>query len=225
MRSSIIGFACAMAFAAAASSAHAEVAVAIKGSTLGVGGDLNFGLTEKLNLRVGYSAFDFTHGVDRTDVRYNGTLKLSNISGVFDLYPWSGAFRMSLGAVATDNKVNATGRPTDGSYKLNGNVYSASEVGSLRGEIKMGNSIAPYVGIGWGNPVGEGSPVTVLFDVGAIYTGKTDVTLTAQCGAALSASTCTRLQNDTAAEARRLRNDVNEFTWYPVISLGLAYRF
>lgn len=49
-----------------------------------------------------------------------------------------------------------TGTPTNGTYTLNGNTYSAASVGSVGGPVAVGNKVAPYLGIGYGNVSGAG---------------------------------------------------------------------
>lgn len=214
----------------AAPCAMAEVGMGIRGGTFGYGLDFDVGVTDHLALRVGYNYLDYNQTVTDTDVRYDGKLKISSVSGFLDWHPFAGGFRLSLGAVGSGPKVDVVGTPTaSGTFELNGNTYTTAQIGSLTGQIKVGNSVAPYVGIGYGNVPRGRHPVTFLFDLGAIYGGTPKVSLTATCSSSLTAQQCAALQSqldtDVAAEIARLENNVNEIKWYPIVSIGLGIRF
>jgi hypothetical protein len=209
-----------------ASTASHAAAVAVRGGTFGYGADLDFGLTETINLRLGYNTFSLNRTVDDTDVTYDGKLKISSASAIFDWFAFHGGFHLSAGAVQQGPKIDITGVPSgSGTYELNGHTYTASEIGSIKGSIKVGDSAAPYVGIGWGNTVDAGNRFTFLFDIGAIHTGKVKTSLDVTCNASLPPMTCTQLQSDANAEKTDLDNKVTGYEWYPVVALGFAVRF
>jgi hypothetical protein len=206
-----------------------SVALDVRAGTTGYGFDVDVGILSRLNARIGYSTFDFDKKIDQTDVTYDGKLKISDVSALLDWYAFGGGFHFTAGAVGGGGlKVDVTGEPNANSaYTLNGRTYTSDEVGSLAGRLKFGNSLSPYVGLGWGNPVGANHHLHVLFDIGAIYGGAPNVSLTATCGSAAptGSSTCTQLQSDVQAERQKLQNNVTLVKWYPVLNLGLAYRF
>ena len=207
------------------SAALADTAIALRGGTLGIGLDLDFGLTESLTLRVGYSGFNYDDTVDDSDVRYDGELQLRNASALLDWHAFGGGFRLSFGAFGAGSKVDVVGVPTGGTYEIGDDVFTAAQVGSLRGEIEFGNSVAPYVGIGWGNTVDPAERITFVFDIGAMYSGTPDVNLTAQCGVSVPTATCNRLATAVQEEEDEIADEAGLYEWYPVISLGIAVRF
>jgi hypothetical protein len=189
--------------------------------------DLDLGLSSSFGIRVGFAGFNINHNVDTSDVNYEGRLKLRTITGLLDWYVFSGAFHLTAGVAGNDTKLDVVGQPTQSTYTINGNTYSSSQLGSLTGQLKFGNSVSPYVGLGWGNPAGESGHVHFLFDVGAIYGGTPSVTLTAQCGPAAppGSSLCSQAQADVASEEAKLRHKADILRWYPMVSLGVAVRF
>jgi hypothetical protein len=205
--------------------ASAEVGASLRAGTLGLGLEFNVGLTETLNLRLGYSTYDYDDTLEETEVTYDGEIKLRNPSALLDWHAFGGGFRFSFGAIATDTKIEATGRPTGGTYELDGQVFTASQVGSLRGTVEMGNSVSPYIGLGWGNTVDAAGRVTFLFDIGAVYMGTPEVNLIATCATGLSTTNCNRLQAAVQQEEDDLAEDATLYEWYPVIGLGIAVRF
>ncbi len=206
-----------------ASQAHAA-AVAVRAGSFGYGADIDVGLTETLNLRLGYNTFSLNRTLNDTDVTYQGKIKISAASGILDWHVFHGGFRMSLGAVQNGPKVNATGVPNSNqTYVINGNTYTADQIGSATGSIKMGDSVSPYVGIGWGNTVDEAERVTFLLDLGVIKTGAPKITLDFTCNPGLG--DCSQFTDDIAAEKADLEDELSQYEWYPVISLGVAIRF
>ena len=220
------GGVCALA-AFAPAQAEPGVAGAVRVGTPGYGLELDVGLGERFAARLGYSYLDFDHTLDDTDVRYDGKLKINNASLLFDWYVTGGNFHLTAGATNGGLKLEAVGRPSGGTYELNGTTYTAAQVGSIGGRLKFGNSVAPYLGVGWGNPVGASRRLTFLFDLGVVYGGTPSVRLNVNCGTAAPEGTplCTRLKQDVEAERRDLQDDTDLVRWYPVVNLGLAYRF
>jgi hypothetical protein len=203
-----------------------DVGVGLRAGTLGVGGDVDFGVNSFLTARIGFSGFSLDHTVDTSDATYSGKLKLSIPSAMLDVFPFANGFRFTGGVIVTGPKIDAVGRPASGGvYTLNGNQYTSSELTSLTGELKFNNSVAPYLGLGYGNVAAPGNHFTFLFDLGATYGGKPDVTLNAACSPSVPSAVCEQLATDVDAERLKLQSDVSILKWYPVVSLGLGYRF
>lgn len=205
------------------STAQAEVGMGLRvGPFTGVGADVDIGLTEKLNLRLGYNWLGYDHELEDTDVTYDAKLEVNSFSAILDWHAFGGGFRFSLGAFSSGPTLTVIGVPTGGRYEIGDGDYAASEIGSLRGKIEVGDSISPYFGIGYGNVAkGKGS-VTFLFDLGVIYTDEPKVTLNAVCGTTVR---CAEIQANVAKEIAEIKNDAKDFEFYPVINLGIGIRF
>lgn len=216
---------CAMGLLSVGAVANADVGVSMRAGTLGAGIDFNIGVTEKLNVRLGYSAFEHDDTIEDTDVVYDAELSLENATALVDYHVFGGGFRLTFGAVGASTEVDVVGTPTGGVYEIGDQSFSAAEVGSLTGKIEMGNDVAPYVGIGWGNTVDAAGRITFLFDLGAVYTGSPTVELNARCGPIVGAARCNLLQQEVQEEEDELSEDATVYEWFPVISLGLAIRF
>lgn len=212
---------------AVSSAATPDFAVAVRAGTPGLGLDLDLGLSPSLGLRVGFAGLNINHSLSTSDVDYDGQLKLRTLTGLLDWYVFRGGFHLTAGIAGNSTKLEVLGRPRQGFYTLNGTTYSSAQLGSLSGELKLGNSVAPYLGLGWGNPAGEGGRVHFLFDVGAIYGGTPSVSLTAHCGPAAPPGSllCNDIQGNVASEQEKLRHKADFLRWYPVVSLGVAVRF
>ena len=191
--------------------------------TTGVGADFGWEIAPTLGGRIGLSGGEVNTTVTSTDVHYDAKVKLANASLLLDWSPL-GPFRISAGIVPNKNKADLTGEPTGGSFTINGNPYTAAQIGSLSGTVKSGSSVAPYLGIGYGNVWTKG--VNFYFDLGVMFQGSPKVSLTANCGAAIAGTpTCTSLQNDVAAEQQRLQDKADKYKYYPVANIGITIGF
>ncbi len=203
----------------------AGVGVTGKVGSLGAGAELSFGRSDYFSARIGLNAFTYNYNHTSSTVNYDFKLQLQTISALADWYPFAGRFRTSAGLMYDNNKATLGGNPTGGTYTLNGTTYSAAQVASLQGTMAF-NKVAPYLGIGWGNPVSKNKGWGLVSDVGVMFQGKPTTTLTATCAAAIATSpTCTQLQADTAAENAKLQDDVKNFRWWPVVSVGISYQW
>jgi hypothetical protein len=84
-------------------------------------------------------------------VSYDAKLKLGNLNAFLDWSPL-GPFRISAGVIATNNKVDVHG------------VSNSNPLVTFSGDVKPGHSVAPYLGIGYGNVWTKG--VNFYFDPG-----------------------------------------------------------
>jgi hypothetical protein len=196
-------------------------------STLGLGGAIVAGLSPNLNARVGVNGFTTDVDVDRTEVDYKGDLNLFNVSTVLDYYFGNSGFRFSLGAVFTDNKVEGIGRPFEGGIEIGNRVFSSDELGSIDADISFSSDVAPYVGLGWGNPARGNGGLGFWFNAGVLFAGTPQVTLTPNYGVAAQSSEILRNEVNGALDRERndLQNKLDDFKVYPVVSLGLTYSF
>ena len=200
------------------------VGVTGKIGTLGLGAELNLALSDSFGARIGYNTFTYNYNANASSVNYDFKLKLRTFSILGDWYPFDGGFRTSAGLVYNDNQANLTGKPSGGTYDINGTTYNATDIGSLKGTMVF-NNIAPYLGIGWGNPVAKDKGWGVTTDIGVLFQGSPKTDLVATCGATAPPLTCTQLQSDTAAENDRLKNNLSNFKFWPVMSIGISYQW
>jgi hypothetical protein len=209
--------------------ARGEVAVTAKSGTLGAGVELTVGLAPQWNVRLGANAFDYTDDHrEVSGILYDATAHLRTASALLDFHPGGGGFRLSAGAFYNDTRIDGNSLvPASGFYDLGGVPVPASQVGTLDGQIKF-DPIVPYVGLGWGNAVGPGRRVRFTADVGAMFQGKGKVMLTPQipAGSPLNSPAArAALQVLLNREEGDIEHDVANYTVYPVVSIGVSYRF
>lgn len=214
----------AVAAATLCGSSFAEVGVGARAGTTGLGVDLGFSLVPTLAARIGYSEFSLDRTVSSSDASYKGTLKLSDFSALLDWSPL-GPFRVTAGLVADNNKLNITATPQSGQFSLNGTNYDTTQLGSVTGTVKSKNSVAQYLGVGYGNVSGLG--INFYADFGAIFQGGAKSSLTANCGPAapVGSATCNQIQSNVAGEQNSINNKISGFKIWPVANIGITVGF
>lgn len=188
-------------------------------STLGLGAEFNYTINSYFTARVDFNRYNYSYTGTKEQVQYDFDLHLKSYSAMLDWHPFAGTFRVSAGYFSNKNDIAALATP-QGSYTINGTSYTAAQVGVLSGAITF-NASVPYLGIGWSTLGTESTGLGVEFDIGALFQGSPKVQLSATGAAASNA----QFQSDLAAEQTKLQGDLNSFKTYPVVSLGLAYRF
>jgi|SRR5882724_11794531 len=188
-------------------------------STLGLGAELNYTINSYFTARVDFNRYNYTYTGTKQQIDYDFNLHLKSYAGMLDWHPFAGTFRVTAGYFQNNNEITAVAVPT-GTYTINGNTYTAAQVGTLSGDITFNKSV-PYLGLGWSTLGTESTGLGVNFDVGVLFQGSPAVKLSSTGPASGNA----QFKSDLAAEQTKLQGDVNSFKSYPVISLALMYRF
>lgn len=206
--------------------AQADIGIYAKGGTLGVGGGIGYGISDKLTARLGYTAYNLDRDINTSDVDYKGTFKLGGAEAMLDWHPFNGVFRVTGGLIFSRNKIEVDAK-LNRTVTINGASYNAGDLGDLSGTIKF-KSTTPYLGIGWGNVVGKNGNLHFIADIGVQYLGSPDVNLNASCsaqGLANAPTECAQLGQNVQAEEHDLNNKAEDYKFWPVLNIGLAYRF
>lgn len=214
--------ACVIGAAAIGAAAQAQ-SLSARAGTNGFGAEVGAGFGPMFGIRANFLGGSYDREEVDSNIRYEGTFKLSNGALLLDLHPLAGTFRLSAGLVYNNNKLDATGRAEGGTYEINGVSYPASAVGSLQAAVRW-DKASPYVGFGWGTKPSGTAGLFLTADVGTFYM-KPTATLTGTCGSALPTLACNQLQSDIRAEEREFRDEANKYKLYPVLSIGIGYRF
>jgi hypothetical protein len=191
-------------------------AVAGKAGTLGLGGELSAKVATDINARVGFNTLDLDFDDQEFDeVEYDVGIKLSSFSAIADWHIFDNSFKISGGVISIDNEFDLDGRPTE-DVEIGGTTYTPTQVGTLSGQAEI-DGLAPYVGIGWGNPFGGKRRWGFTCDFGVAFTDSPDVRL--------SASNPAVSQADLEQERQDIEDDLDVIRIYPVLSIGLYFRF
>ncbi len=193
-------------------------AVGARFGTLGLGGEVTVALGDYVNLRgVGHLG-DISLVGTFSDVEYDVDIGFQNAGAMLDFHLPDGGFRWSVGIYYNGNDYDGTATPTD-STTIGGISFTPDEIGTITGDIQTG-STAYYAGIGFGNPVGGSGRWTVTLDVGVwILADDPTIELVADGTASSSAI----FQSELDREEDDIENDL--INWWPVIEIGVSYRF
>jgi hypothetical protein len=197
------------------------LAIAGKVSTLGLGGDVITNVAQNLNARVGVNWLSLNIDGKESDIEYTFGIDLLSFSGLLDWYIFKDSFHISGGLFYNQNEADMTAKLA-GSYTIGGVEYPAGQIGTLSGKLTYDQELAPYIGIGWGNPITSKGRLSLMFDLGVLFTGSPNVDLSAN---ATDPALQNQLNANVAKEEADINDSVKDFKFYPVVALSLFYRF
>lgn len=223
MKKSLMAFGAAAGLLAAACVGATDVGVSADVGTTGFGLHASLPLQTNLNARIGVNAASYNYSGSTSDADYDLKLKLNTYDALLDWFPAANGFRVSGGLVYNNNRIDTVAKPKSGaSYTFNGNTYTAAQAGKINGSFDF-RKTAPYLGIGWGNAVAQDKGWGFSSDLGVLFQGTPNSTLTnSGCSAPVN---CAQLAADVAAEKIKLDDKISNFKFYPVVRFGVTYKF
>lgn len=224
MKTTLAVIATAAVLAGTTGAARADIGISGDIGTTGVGGHATIPLRPQLNLRVGFGRLGYSYSGHTDSVDYDLGLKGRTYDALLDWYPQEGkAFRLTGGIMYNGNKIDVRAKPgAAGNYSLQGNVYSAANVGQVTGTVDFGK-FAPYLGVGWNTGQKE-KGWSVATDLGLMFQGAPRTSLN-NSGCNAGDAVCGRFQADVQRESAALNSEVGKFKVYPVLRIGLNYKF
>lgn len=216
-----------VSFLSISCNADDKAAVALRASTLGIGGELAINVNENVNVRVGLYGLKLGRDETADGINYDLKAKLFSTGAMVDYYPGRGTFHLTAGVFYNGNKLE--GDSIEGQNLEIGNAtYAAAVVGTLHGVVKA-DKVAPYAGIGWGRTTKGKGRFKFLFDVGVMFHGtpKGELTSNIPSGSAFNSDPAllAAFEENLAEEVAAFQNDVASFKLYPVVSLGVGIKF
>ncbi len=204
---------------AASGAAHADkdFGIGLKAGTLGAGIEGTWRPLPYIDLRVGTNFYEYDDSGDQAGVNYNATLDLDTVYGTANFrFPLS-PFRVTAGLFSNGNELSLVSDDT-GTFEIGGTTYNASDVGTITSTTTFG-STAPYLGFGYDFTVlGR---VGLIFDVGVLWQGDPDVSVSADGPIATQQAFLDSLE----AERLELEDEISDYKAWPVVSLGFVVNF
>lgn len=193
------------------------IGLTVKLGTLGGGLEATVGANDYLGFRFGINVMSAGPSSEQDEGTVRTDLDWLSYGALVDLHPFGGGFRLTGGGLINKNKFKLNADLTE-SVTLDDEDYNLSD---LNGQVTF-SELAPYVGIGYGNAVGADGRWHFACDFGVMFQGEPKI----EASATASDS---RLQSvvDEALEREvaDIQDDANAFQFYPVISVGVSYRF
>lgn len=197
-----------------------DFGLSLKVGTPGFESDLTLPVRDALNARAILAWAQVPGTWTEGSNTYEGKARLWSVGLLFDFHPGGRDFRISAGAVYSNNRVEATANAA--TYVVNGTSYAAADVGTLSGLVK-GNAVWPYLGIGWGNPLVRDATWKLAVDAGAYYMGSPRVTLNAN--PPMPGQLPPGFDADLEKERQTIEQELSGRRFYPVLSVGFSYTF
>jgi hypothetical protein len=188
------------------------------GGTLGAGIGAALPLASWAGVHAEFEGLGFSHSVNVSGNEYDGHVKLLQGGLYLDLFPFaSSGFRVTAGVLINDDELTGHAVPNaQGMYKIGNDFVPA--VGPAPSTTVTLPRAMPYLGIGYGHkPVSKGFGMTL--DLGVAY-GRPRTTYSVP-----QIYTLVTTQANIDQEEQNISNKVERYKLYPVVQIGVSYRF
>lgn len=189
----------------------------VKAGTLGVGLDGTIGAGDYMGFRLGFNTLNAGPSLEQDEGTIKTDLDWRSYGGLVDIHPFAGGFRISGGALINKNKFKMTADLTK-TVTLDGQEYYLDD---LSGQVTF-SEMAPYAGIGYGNAVGADGRWHFSCDFGVMFQGSPKVSAKAT---ASDPALQPYVDDALAREVASIQDDASAYKYYPVISVGVSFRF
>lgn len=200
-------------------------AIGAEAGTVGFGPFAIVTATKHFTFDVGYTWLNYDYDFDDNKGVYNANLKLSNGQVIANWHPMAGSFHLSAGVFLSNNKVSLTAQAKPGAiYDIGDGTYNRYEITSVDGTVKLTNGATPYLGLGWSKtPAKRG--FGFYCKLGVLFMDSPKTQLTAHYAPGISASRRAQAEADLRKDEQEANDNLDSFKYYPVIEMGLMYRF
>jgi hypothetical protein len=203
-----------------------SVGVHTQASTTGfIGVDAGYKFSPNLHTRLGINAVGFGYNYSSQGIDYNASFSPTNVHLLGDYFPFGGGLRLTGGLIFQNNRFNGSAKSNSSNQiNVNGTNYDASQIGTVETSGKFGNTVAPYLGIGFGTPISSGFGFNI--DAGVMFAGSPTVSLSANnISSSVPGAVQNQFRSDLAAQEQKTNADIKGFNVYPVVSIGFSYAF
>ena len=196
-----------------------SIAIGPTVSTLGIGGEIPIRLNRSFVLRLGGNYLSYGINKDMGDLNYDLKIDFASAGVSLDFHPFRNGLLISGGYFWNNNHIALAATPAQDAV-IGGMTFTPAEIGTMKGELNFGK-FAPFLGIGYDSTFYTEGALSFSLRFGAFLINDATVSLTADGMSAMDPTFLAELR----AEEQNLQNDVNDFGIYPVISIGIKYRF
>jgi hypothetical protein len=202
------------------------VGIHTQASTTGFFGvDGGYKFSPNLHARLGINTIGFGYNYSSQGIDYKASVSPTNVHLLGDYFPFGGGLRVTGGFVFQNNRFSGSAKSdASNQININGTNYDASQIGTVETSGSFSNSVAPYLGIGFGTPISEGFGFNI--DAGVMFAGSPTVSLSANnVSPAVPVAVQNQLRSDLATQQQKTNADIKNFNIYPVLSIGFSYAF
>ena len=190
--------------------------------TSGIGAEVGFMASPQWVFRGEFDNLEY-HGDIKGDVlTYKGKFRL-NTGGLFvDWHPWSNPWAVTAGAFIGAREADASPH-LEAVNTIGGQTFTFDQVNGLSGKLKLDN-FAPTLAVGWNNTF-YGNHWGFKALAGIVFSTQPSVTITRTGGSVLPPDIQARLDAALQAEAAKIEDHADILKTYPLVQLGVYYRF
>jgi len=196
-----------------------NLGVAIKGSTMGLGGDVVFQFHERMDARLGFDYLQYSTQKDfsESDITYLAdiTAKTGSVTALYDFYILKYIF-VAAGFGLNNFNINATGKAING-YPYGDIVIAADKIGDFEFDIAPSMRISPYLGVGFGRALGKDSKLGFGFELGSYYQGSPDLTI-------VTTGLISPTSNPDHGQEKLFESQISQYYLYPIVKFSLSYK-
>lgn len=195
-----------------------RVTLGATASIFGIGPSLSWRFHENLGVTARYTdGFTLPAKYNSENMDYDGDPDLSSSSLTLDYFPTGKSFYLTAGVMQAKADADIAAERLSGLYNVNGTIYSARDVGDIRGELKFFDNVQPYVGVGARHSYRSG--FAFFSELGIVPTN-VNVSLS-------SSSQREQLDGAFASDLRdeeeSLRDNVDRLPVMPMAFIGVGY--
>jgi hypothetical protein len=207
-------------------------AIGFRASTLGLGAEFATPLARRINLRSSFNLFAFNDPYSMDGLNYDARMHLQSSQTTLDWFV--GSFHISPGFLYLRNSMTAPVFVGPGkTFVLGTQTFLNSVDDPVTGSsyVIFPRTIAPLLLFGYGNLLPRhGERLSLPVEVGVAYTGAAQINVDLN-GTACVTNGCVNFSQNADAqkflkqEINILNEDLKHYPVFPIVSLGLAYRF
>lgn len=203
-------------------------------STLGWGVSGGYDVSDSISVRAMFNHFDYSFDRTRRGNKFEGDLDLLSLGLMMDWHPFGRGFRVTSGAFMNNSELVAGAKGEN--VKIGERRYSGNL--DLNADFDW---FAPYLGVGYTGGR-DRTGFGFVFDAGVLFSGAPNLSASGSAsgdagscgfevddkGRATLGGVCAEfdsLKSDLEREHSKLTRDLDDFKLYPVVSLGVSYRF
>lgn len=204
-------------FSSAAARADNDFGIGLKAGTLGIGLEASWQPLPYLDIRLGGNTFEFDDNGIQGGIPYDATFTLESFYATGNLHFPVSPMRVTAGIYSNGNEllmINDDGADLN----IGGITFPGAGIGTLTSVTSFGSS-SPYFGIGFDFTLA--GKLGLNLDFGLLWQGEPEVTLEANGSLAQDPL----FQAALEAERLQLEDEMSDFKAWPVVSLGIVYRF
>jgi len=209
-----------------------DFGIAAKAGINGVGLDLSVGLAKNVNLRLSAAAIDVDDDSESVTVGDDGfegdidadlDFDYGANAVLVDWHAFNNGFRFTIGMMKNNGSADIDG-VLQNDIKIDGADLAVTDLvgGAVGGDLDLGDSYQPYVGIGWGRGAGGNGGFSFSADLGvAVLDPDVDFEATTT-GANYTQAQLDAILKDLDNDAE---DDADDYDLWPVLAIGVNYAF